>query len=181
MNIGLAQVVSLAVGTVLPLLAGLTVRIDAHPRVRSIVLLALAGLTSFLTELGAALNSHQAFNIGAALLSVLLTFLGGVATQVGLWEPTGVAAAAQAFRGFIGGSKTAGGSVAPTAATGPYVVSEPTTPASATGLTIVPAPPTSTPPPPMGHTVTYAPTGGPTEPATPPSGPAGASPPIPPA
>lgn len=74
------------------------------------------------------------------VLSVLVTFLAGVATQLGLWEPTGVAAAAKAFGGFIGGK-------APAVAT--------------PGLTAVPAPPS--------------------EPAIPPSGPAGTSKPIPPA
>lgn len=148
MTITLAQVVSLAVGTVLPLLAGLAVRIDAHPRVRSIVLLVLAAATSFLTELGNALAAHQPFNVGSALLSVLVTFVAAAATQFGLWEPTGAAAVVKAIGGFIGGSKPA-----------------PATPAPALKL--------------AGST--YSPSGGPTEPVTPPSGPAGTSPPIPPA
>lgn len=99
-----AQVLSILIGTILPLLAGLLTRSNASPGVRAVVLLVLAAISSFLTELYNAVVAGGAFDVGATLLTVLATFLVGVGVHFGLWSPTGTAAAAKRAGGFIGGS-----------------------------------------------------------------------------
>lgn len=107
MHFSLAQVISLVIGIVLPLLTGLITRQSAHPKVRATTLLVLSAATSFLTEFASALGAHQPFDFGSALLGVLGTFLVGVGSHVGLWGPTGASDAVKAIGGFIGGSKPA--------------------------------------------------------------------------
>lgn len=99
-----AQVLSLVIGTVLPLLAGLLTRSNASSGVRAVVLLVLAAISSFLTELYNAVVAGAAFDVGATLLAVLATFLVGVGTHFGFWAPTRAADAAKRTGGFIGGS-----------------------------------------------------------------------------
>ncbi|NUT90846.1 MAG: hypothetical protein HOY78_02335 [Saccharothrix sp.] len=116
-EIELPQLLSFLIGTILPLLTGLVTRWNASPGVRAVVLLALSAVTSLLTEYLAALNSGTLFDVGAALLGVLATFLVGVGSHFGFWRPTGAAQALQATGGFIGGSRGStrgsGGTVAP--------------------------------------------------------------------
>lgn len=105
-----AQVLSLVIGTVLPLLAGLVTRWNASPGARAITLLALSAITSFLTMWLDAVKTSTALDIGAALLTVLGTFLVGVGTHFGLWNAVGVADAVKRTGGFIGGSSSSRGS-----------------------------------------------------------------------
>lgn len=103
MNISTAQVISLSVGTVLPLLTALVTRYTANPSVRAIVLLVLSAATSVLSEFGQALATNQSFDIGSTLISVLGTFVVGVGVHYGLWQATGVSDKLKSIGGFIGG------------------------------------------------------------------------------
>lgn len=102
----MAQVLSLIIGTVLPLVAGLVTRWNASPGARAVTLLVLASITAFLTEWLTAMQNHVGFDIGATLLTVLGTFLVGVGIHFGLWNPTGAANAVKQTGGFIGGSSS---------------------------------------------------------------------------
>lgn len=108
MHVDLAQVLSLLIGVVLPLVAGLVTRWTASPGLRAVVLLALSAVTSVAATLLESVNAHRPFDIGATLLTVLGTFLVGTGTHFGLWKPTGVSAAVKATGGFIGTAPTAG-------------------------------------------------------------------------
>jgi hypothetical protein len=101
-----AQVLAVLIGTVLPLLAGLITRWNASPGARAVVLLVLAAVTSFLTELYNAVVASATFDVGATLLTVLATFLVGVGVHFGLWSPTGASNAVKQSGGFIGGSSS---------------------------------------------------------------------------
>lgn len=101
-----AQVLALVIGTVLPLVAGLVTRWNASAGARAITLLVLAAITSFLTMWLDAVNMDTALDIGAALLTVLGTFLVGVGVHFGLWSPTGASDAVKQTGGFIGGSSS---------------------------------------------------------------------------
>jgi hypothetical protein len=101
-----AQVLALAIGTVLPLIAGLVTRSNATPGTRAIVLLVLSAITSFLTMWLDAITTGTPMDIGAALLTVLGTFLVGVGTHFGLWNAVGAADAVKRTGGFIGGSSS---------------------------------------------------------------------------
>ncbi|WHT21032.1 hypothetical protein N8J89_08175 [Crossiella sp. CA-258035] len=105
MTFDLAQVLSLAIGTLLPVLVGLVTRWDAGARLRAVLLAALSAVSAFLSELLESVNTGTQFDAGATLLAVLGTFTVAVATHYGLWSPTGVADRAQAAPGFIGGTK----------------------------------------------------------------------------
>ena len=97
-----AQVISLLVGVVLPLITGLVTKTTTSPGFKAVLLLALSALTTGVASYGDALANHTQFDLGAALLTFLATFLFGVGTHFGLWAPTGVSARLQR----IGSPKT---------------------------------------------------------------------------
>lgn len=99
-----AQVISLVIGVILPLLVGLVSRWNASASTRAVLLLALSAVSAFLTELVNAVTGHVPFDVNATLLTVLGTFLIGVGTHFGLWKPVGAATAVQQTGGFVGGS-----------------------------------------------------------------------------
>lgn len=101
-----AQMLSLIIGTVLPLLAGLITRWNASAGARALTLLVLAALSSFLTELYNAVTTSATFDVGATLLAVLGTFLVGVGVHFGLWKAVGASDAVKQTGGFIGGSSS---------------------------------------------------------------------------
>lgn len=92
MSLDLAQLLALVVGTILPLLTGLVTKANAAAGVKAVVLLALAAVTGFLSNLVDALNTHAAFNVGSVFLTVLATFLVGVGSYFGLLKPTSLSA-----------------------------------------------------------------------------------------
>lgn len=116
-DIDLPQIVSFAIGVVLPLLVGLVTRWDAASKIRAIVLIALSAITSFLAELLDALNTGTVFDLGTTALTAFGTFLIGVGTWFGFWQTTTAAKALKQTGGFIGGSGRppfdSGGTVAP--------------------------------------------------------------------
>jgi hypothetical protein len=100
--IDLPQLIALLVGVVLPLLSGLVTRVTAEGHTRAVVLLALAGLTNFLSEYLAALESGGVFIVTDVLLGTLATFLVGVGAHFGLLKGTRVSDWAKSTGGFIG-------------------------------------------------------------------------------
>jgi hypothetical protein len=95
-NLDPALIIQLLVSTVLPLLVGLVTTRVTHSGVKAVVLAGLALLTSLLTELGVAVSSGTAYDIGQGLLLAIPTFLVAVGMHYGLWKPTTVSAKAQA-------------------------------------------------------------------------------------
>jgi hypothetical protein len=92
-HLPLVAILLLVAGTVLPLLVGLvTTRVTA-PGIKSILLAALALVATVLGQVIVALQTGEPFDVGAALLLALVTFLIAVGMHYGLWKPVGVAAA----------------------------------------------------------------------------------------
>jgi predicted membrane-bound spermidine synthase len=90
MHFDLAQVISLLVGVVLPLLTGLVTKTSTSAGFKAVLLLALSAVTAVLTDYLTALNAGTAFDLGTTLLTALGTFLVGVGMHFGIWKPTGV-------------------------------------------------------------------------------------------
>jgi hypothetical protein len=94
------QIVSVLVGTLIPILTALVTRSTASSGVKAVVSLGLSAVTGFGTEF---INAGDAFYWQGALLTTIVTFVTSVATYYGLWKPTNVAgsnsAAARAFTG----------------------------------------------------------------------------------
>lgn len=84
------QLISFAVGILLPLLVGLVTTRVTGPGRKAILLAALAALSGFLSEL-----LSDTFSLRTALLTWIGTFLIAVGTYFGFWKPTGVSAKAQ--------------------------------------------------------------------------------------
>lgn len=90
-----ALVVQLILAVFLPIGVGLvTTRVTSGAK-KAWLLAGLSLVASLFTQLGAALASHSAFDIGLALLAVIPAFAISVATYYGLWKPTGIGQAAQ--------------------------------------------------------------------------------------
>lgn len=92
-TLDLAQIISLVVGAVLPLLVGLVTARATNPVAKALLLLSLSIVTSVLTEFVQALNAGEVYDFGPALIGALFTFLVGVSTQKLLWKPIGASAA----------------------------------------------------------------------------------------
>jgi hypothetical protein len=90
-TIDAVQVASLLIGVFIPILVGLVTKASTSPTIKSLLLLGLSAVSGFLTEF---INSSN-FVWQQALLSTVVTFVIGVATHYGLWNPTGVTAKAQ--------------------------------------------------------------------------------------
>lgn len=102
MHFQLAQVISLLIGFVLPLIVGYVTKASWPDGIRAVLLLALSAVSSFGSEFLATLNAGGPFDAAATLLTVLGTFLAGVGAHFGLWKPTG--ASALALRSGVGRS-----------------------------------------------------------------------------
>lgn len=87
-----AGVISLLLGTVLPLLVGLLTSRSLNPGVKAALLAALSGLASVLTQWLAALNSGQHFAWQQVVVSAFLTWAVGELSYLKLWRPSGAAA-----------------------------------------------------------------------------------------
>lgn len=89
------SVLTLIIGTVLPIVVGLiTTRVTAA----AVKAWLLAGLTLVTTVLQAMLLAAQSgipFELGAILIAAVQQFIISVAIYYGLWKPTGIAGAAQ--------------------------------------------------------------------------------------
>lgn len=90
-----AVVIQLVLAVFLPILVGLVTTRVTSGAIKAWLLAGLTLVTSVLTQLGAAIAAHAAFDVGVALLAVIPAFAISVATYYGLWKPTGVGQAAQ--------------------------------------------------------------------------------------
>jgi len=92
-NLDNIQVVSLFVGVILPILVGLVTKKVTSSAWKATLLALLSAVSGVLTEW----ISHWTggFDLGAAVLTWLATFMIAVATHFGFWKPTGVTDAAQ--------------------------------------------------------------------------------------
>ncbi len=93
MTITLAQLISAVVGTLLPILVAVITDRVASGAVKAVVLLALAALSSFLTEWLVALQTAATFDFAQAAFGVLLTFVVAVAGHFGFWKPANITGA----------------------------------------------------------------------------------------
>lgn len=94
-------VLTLIVTIILPVLTGLvTTRLTSSAK-KATVTAVLAALTGFLSELLNALNTGTAYDVGAALLLWLGSFIVSVALYYGFWKPTGVTERAQELPGLV--------------------------------------------------------------------------------
>lgn len=89
------MLLTLLSGVVLPLVVGLVTTRDTNPNRKAVLLAALSVLIPLVSELGNALSTGAAYDLGTALMTALGTFLIGVGLHYGLWKPTGVSARAQ--------------------------------------------------------------------------------------
>lgn len=94
-NVDPQLIITLLVGTVLPLLVGLVTKVTTSGGVKAVLLAALSLASSLLTELGVAIANGVPYDLGAGLLVALPTFLVAVGLHFGLWKPVGAAEAAQ--------------------------------------------------------------------------------------
>jgi hypothetical protein len=92
-----AQLLQLLASTIFPLLIGLITTRDTHPARRAILLAALSVSTSLAAQLAVALQSGKPYDLIAALLAALVSFLVAVGMHFGLWNPTGAAAVVQSL------------------------------------------------------------------------------------
>jgi hypothetical protein len=88
------QLISMAIGVLLPILVGVVTRELTHPGVKAILLALLSAVAGFGTEF---LGDPEKFIWTAALVNWLQTFIIAVATHYGLWKPTSIAKRAQAI------------------------------------------------------------------------------------
>jgi len=99
-----ALFLQLLASTVFPLLVGLVTTRDTHPGRRAVLLALLSVSTSFAAQLANALQAGAPFDLIAALLAALVSFLVAVGMHFGLWNPIGAAALLQS----IGSTRPAG-------------------------------------------------------------------------
>lgn len=89
------QIFTLLAGIILPLAVGLVTTKVTNAGRKAVILAALAVGISLATELAAALQQGETYNLGLALLTGVGTFLVAVGTHYGFWKPTGVTDKAQ--------------------------------------------------------------------------------------
>lgn len=90
-----ALVIQLVLAVLLPIVVGfVTTRVTSGAK-KAWLLAGLSLATSVITQLGAAVASSVAFDLGLALLATIPAFAISVATYYGLWKPTGVGRAVQ--------------------------------------------------------------------------------------
>lgn len=92
LNLDLNMLVSMAIGTVLPIIVGLVTTRVTNAGAKAVLLALLAAVAGFGTEY---VGDPAHFIWTTALLNWLNTFMIAVATHYGLWKPTGVASKAQ--------------------------------------------------------------------------------------
>lgn len=86
------QLLTLAVGTVLPVLVGLVTTRVTHPGAKAVTLAFLSAVTALGTEALTAAQEAATYDIGRGLTMALGVWVVAVATHYGLWKPTGAAA-----------------------------------------------------------------------------------------
>lgn len=87
-----AQVLSLLVGIILPILVGIVTKTTTHAGAKAVLLALLSAVSGLLSEYMA---GGDGFNWATAAITWLGTFLVAVATHFGFWKPTGISGAVQ--------------------------------------------------------------------------------------
>jgi pheromone shutdown protein TraB len=82
-------VISLVVAVVLPALVGLVTTRVTSGAFKGILLAVLSLATGVLTELGAALATGEAYDIGVGVLNALLALGVAQGSYASMWKPTG--------------------------------------------------------------------------------------------
>ena len=93
-SLDVVQALTLAVGTVLPVLVGLVTTRVTHPGAKAVTLALLAALTALGTEALSAAQAGTPYDLGRGAVMALGVWVVAVATHFGLWKPTQVAAVA---------------------------------------------------------------------------------------
>lgn len=88
-NFDLAQLLSLLSAIVLPLVVGIVTTRVTSPGTKAVLLALLSLAINLLAELAAAVTNGTQYDLGAALLTGLGTFLIAVGMHYGFWRPTG--------------------------------------------------------------------------------------------
>ena len=89
------QLLTLVVGTILPLLVGLvTVRVT-HPGKKAALLAMLAAVGGLGGELLTALTTGSRYDLGVGAITAVATFLVATGMHYGIWKPSGAAEALQ--------------------------------------------------------------------------------------
>lgn len=102
-GISWVQLLTLLVSVVLPALVALVTRRMASSGLKAVVLVGLAAVTGFLSELLDALVHATVFDLGAALMMWLTAFIVAVAAHYGLLKPTGVTGSQGAIANAVPG------------------------------------------------------------------------------
>ena len=89
------SVLTLIVGTVLPIVVGLVTSRVTSGAIKAWLLAALTLVTTVLQAMLLAAQSGIPFELGAILVAAIQQFIVSVAIYYGLWKPTGIAGAAQ--------------------------------------------------------------------------------------
>jgi len=95
LGLNTAGIISLLVGTVLPLLVGLLTRQSLNPGVKAAILAALSGVTGVLSQWLEAIDNARAFAWQQAVVAALFTWAVGELSYLRVWKPSGVAAGLQ--------------------------------------------------------------------------------------
>lgn len=109
------QLLQLLTSTILPLLVALVTKRETRPARRAVLLAGLSVLGSLAAALLSALQTGAPFDLIAALLAAVGSFVIAVATYYGLWTHTGIPVTLQ----NIGSPAPAAGLAADPAGSGP--------------------------------------------------------------
>ena len=88
-------IISLVIAVIIPALVGLVTTRVTSSGWKGALLVGLSLATGVLTELGAALTTGEAYDLGVGILNALLTLGVGQAAYSAVWKPTGAAEALQ--------------------------------------------------------------------------------------
>lgn len=86
---------TLVVSVVLPVLVGLVTQVKTNPTLKAVLLVVLAAVTGFLSELLNALVTGSVYDIFTGLITFITALIIGIALHFGFWKPTGVTDAVQ--------------------------------------------------------------------------------------
>lgn len=89
MNLDLTMVLTVLVGTLIPILNGLLTRYQAS-EARVYLQLVLNAVAGFGGEWLDSLLNGSAYNVGQAATAALMSLVVAIATQAGVWRPLGV-------------------------------------------------------------------------------------------
>jgi len=94
-NLPWPVILGMVVSVILPLIVGLVTTRVTNSGLKAVLLAALAAITGLGTELIAALNSGQTYDLGNGIVLALTSFLIAVGLHYGIYKPTTLSAKAQ--------------------------------------------------------------------------------------